>query len=74
MADAALRIYAGDHPVLARSLRAKMLKTAAEYSQQIADGCAADWPDYKYRVGVIRGLREAIEACEIEEKNLNGDR
>jgi hypothetical protein len=70
----ALRIYAGDHPNLARGLRAKLLKAASDYSQQVADGCAQDWPDYKHRVGVIRGLREAIQACEIEEKKLDGER
>lgn len=70
----AVRLYAEDHPVLARSLRAKLLKTAAEYSQQVADGCAIDLPDYKYRVGVIRGLREAADLCEAEDKKLNGDR
>jgi hypothetical protein len=70
----ALRIYASDHPALARGLHAKLLKTAAEYAQQLATGCAQDWADYKQRIGVIRGLNEAAQMCESESQKLDGDR
>lgn len=74
MADRALRLYAEDHPALARTLKAKLRKRAEELSAQVAAGFALDWPDYKQRTGTIKGLVEAIELCEAQEDEQDGDR
>lgn len=74
MADRAIRLYAEDHPALARTLRVKLEKRQLELASQMAAGSVQDWPDYKLRLGVIRGLQEAIDMCEAEEKSQDGDR
>lgn len=74
MADRAVRLYAEDHPALARTLRAKLEKRQVELGGQLMAGSVQDWPDYKQRLGVIRGLDEAIELCKAEEKSQDGDR
>lgn len=74
MADAALRIYAEDHPALSHRLRAKLAARATELAGQVSGGYALDWPDYKERVGIIKGLIEAVQLCEADEKLLNGER
>jgi hypothetical protein len=71
---AGFRLYAEDHPALARTLRAKLEKRQVELGGQLMAGSAQDWPDYKQRLGVIRGLQEAIDLCADEEKSQNGDR
>lgn len=68
----AVRLYAEDHPALARTLRAKLVKRQAEHIGALVS--AQDWPDYKYRLGQIRGFQEAIDICAEEEKSQNGDR
>lgn len=67
-----IRLYAEDHPALALKLRAKLERRQTELFGGLT--VAQDWADYKERVGVIRGLQEAIDICEAEEKRLNGDR
>jgi hypothetical protein len=74
MADSAIRIYAEDHPALTRRIRDKFAKRCDELVGHLAAGNADDWADYKLRVGVIRGLREAIAMCDAEDKLLNGER
>lgn len=74
MAGPALRLYAEDHPALARTLRAKLEKRRIELGAQIIAGSVQDWPDFKQRYGVLLGLKEAIEICAEEEKSQDGDR
>lgn len=64
----ALQIYSLDHPQIARTLRAKLIKRRQELGSALADGYAEDWGDYKGRAGVIKGLDEAIAICEQVEK------
>ena len=70
----AVRFFAVDHPSLPRTLRAKLSKRYGELMQQVADGYAKDWADYRERVGFARGVKEAMEICEMVEKDLGGDR
>ncbi len=70
MSGDALRLFALDHPHVARTLRGKLMKRQAELVAQIGAGLAEDFPDYKGRVGVIRGLQEAIDLCEQTNKEL----
>ncbi len=69
----AVELYALDHPRMARTIAGRLEKRRIELMAQLAEGNAADWPDYKERVGVIRGLQNAIDiAGELEkdwEKN-----
>jgi hypothetical protein len=67
-AESTVAIYPLDHPRMARTLAGRIEKRRIELQAQLASGNAADWPDYKERVGAIRGLQEAIDiAKEIEQ-------
>ena len=59
-----------DHPSLNLKVSDRLRAQMAEYERQLGAGSAKDWPDYKERTGVIRGLREAIEVCEAVEDEL----
>lgn len=67
----AVRLFADDHPTLARTVKAKLVDRRSELGVQMAEGYASDWPDYNRRAGVIKGLNEAIEICEQAEKDLD---
>ena len=69
----AVRIFAPEHPNLARTLRAKLEKERAGLAANITDGLAQDWADYKHRAGVIKGIDAAIQLCINAESELNGD-
>lgn len=71
MTDPAFRLYAAEHPQLARTLRAKLEHRRAELIIQLGEGFAGDWADYKERSGVIKGLKEAIDICEQAEKEMD---
>lgn len=40
-------------------LRSKIRDIMNEHADHIATGCASDWPDYRYQVGIIEGLAKA---------------
>ena len=69
----AIRLFASEHPALARTVRGKLEKRRAELATQVADGFANDWANYRERVGAIKGIDEAIQFCIEIENNLNGD-
>lgn len=69
----ALRIFAFDHPQLARSLRAKLKERQTELVIQVATGKAEDWGDYKERVGVIKGYQQSIDLAEQVERDYSGE-
>jgi hypothetical protein len=64
----AFQLYSLDHPQVARTLRGKLLARKVELVGQMAAGNAQDFADYKQRVGVIRGIDEALAICEEIEK------
>lgn len=64
----ALHIYALDHPQLARTLKAKLIRRRIDLGDQLVEGYASEWADYRERVGVIKGLAEAIAICDQVEK------
>lgn len=66
------RFYEQDHPALANTLIGKLRTEERNYANQVASGLAADWPDYKARVGYLQGLRDAIALCEEVQKTLTG--
>lgn len=68
----ALRVFALDYPLIARTLKERLQQRRAELAGQLAAGVAEDWGDYKHRVGIIEGLRQAIGICdEIEQDERN---
>ncbi len=70
--DDAFRFYSLDHPQLARTLSQRLARRRTDLIAQLGEGYAADWPDYKHRVGIINGLGEAIAMCtEIEQEERN---
>jgi hypothetical protein len=68
--SSAVRLYAYDHPLLARTLRAKLTEEMQKQVLALGQSYAQDWADYKWRTGIIKGLKEAIDICAAEEKNL----
>ena len=41
-------------------------------AEQILNGKSTDWPDHKYRLGVIKGLREALSLAKDANDELIG--
>jgi len=66
----AFRFYAPEHPELAHTLVAKLSQAIGPLAEQVADGFASDYPDYKERIGVIKGLKQAIAICKEAENEL----
>mgnify|MGYP000896336488 CR=1 FL=1 len=55
-------------------LRTDLKKRADELSEHLGRGGAAHWDDYKRGVGMIEGLRTAIDSIESQyRKFLNDD-
>lgn len=72
-APSAVRFFAPEHPQVARTARAKIERDLSSLMTSVATGYAADWGDYKERVGVIKGLAQAIEICKQVEHDLTGE-
>jgi hypothetical protein len=64
----AFRTFAIEPPYQVRNIRKMCEVRIADLGKQIADGYAKDFPDYKERVGVVAGLREALAFCDEMEK------
>lgn len=69
----AVRLFAPEHPSLARTLRGKLEQHRATLGEALISGYASDWGDYNKRVGVILGISTAIAFCSDAEKGLNGE-
>ena len=69
-ADSSVAIFPLDHPRMARTFAGRLEKRRLELQTQLAQGNAEDWPDYKERVGVMRGLTEAIDIAKQLEQEL----
>ena len=66
-ADTAVTIFGLDNPRLSQTLKGVLLKRKSELLINLTN--AEDWPDFKERVGVIKGVQEAIDVCDEIEKN-----
>ena len=61
-----VRFFAADHPHQYRNLRAKLVEL---YKQQLENVLNSQgWDDFKFRVGRIRGIGDAINLIEDLEK------
>lgn len=45
-------------------LRANLTRAIEQVQDATGAGAAADWSDYRYRVGVLTGLRRALQDVE----------
>ena len=72
-ADSAVRLFTYDHPLRSRTLRGKLEQERKNLIEVMAIGYAQDWADYKHRIGVIEGLKKAIDICAEEEKKLGAE-
>ena len=70
----AVRLFAPDHPALAVTVRARLEKQRENQIEQMATGYAQEWGDYKQRVGIVKGLDEAIQICLNVEQELKSER
>ena len=66
----AIRLYVPDHPELLLTVQRRLQKMHDELASQVSDGYAADWADYKHRIGMLRGLSLAIDMCRQQFEEL----
>ena len=66
----AVRLYVPDHPALVLTVRARIEAERKIQIEQLGTGYASDWPDYKSRSGVIRGLDTALDIIAKVEKEM----
>jgi hypothetical protein len=61
-------VFALDHAQHARTIKKKLMEIRAERASDLVSGLAADWADYRRRVGVLEGIDEALHVCEDIER------
>lgn len=62
-----------DHPVIARTVRAKLEKYRVELVEQVF-AASTDWADFQYRKGRLQGVDDAIQHCIDVETAINKER
>lgn len=67
MADSAVRYFTPD-TAMKRKVRARLEARIREHAGFLCEGVAVDFADYRYRLGQMNGLKEAIEICDVAEK------
>ena len=67
----AVRLYPLDHPALVLTTRRKIEAERENQILNLGGGLASSFDDYKYRAGIIEGLRLALILTEESEKELN---
>ena len=66
--DGPVRYFTPDSTGFKRKLRAKLQERIAEHVGFLVGNAASDYADYRFRCGQISALHEAIEMCDIVEK------
>lgn len=46
------------------NVRAAIARQMQKVSDELSSGRCADWPDYKRHVGVLQGLKRALESVD----------
>lgn len=62
-------IFHVESPYVLRNLRDRITARKVELAGQIAGGLASDFENYRYRIGVLEGLTEALQLIDHMEKN-----
>ena len=57
----AFRTFAVDAPYAAQTIKKYLIERKQQLTAELA--MSRDWPDHKYRVGMIHGIDDAINAC-----------
>jgi hypothetical protein len=73
MSSSSVTFFPVDHPVIARTVRARLEKYRIELIEQVA-GASVDWPDFQYRKGRLQGVDDAIQHCLDVEAAINKER
>jgi hypothetical protein len=60
----AVSFYPTDHPALSIGVKNRLTELLRAMQVDLGSGIAQDWPDYKYRCGVLNGLTTAIAMCD----------
>jgi hypothetical protein len=57
----AVRFFAVDHPAVAGTVRARL----EQYRKELVEAVfmSADWGDFKFHAGRLRGVDDAIQHC-----------
>lgn len=65
--DSGFHVFALDHAPHMRTIRKRLEVIRGERSDDLLAGLAVDYADYRYRVGYLKALDEALRVCdEIE--------
>jgi hypothetical protein len=67
--QSAVRYFVPDGTRLPRGLRLRLLERQGEIASGFVNGCAKDFADYRFYVGKIQGIKEAIDICDQMEKD-----
>lgn len=59
-APSAVRFFPGDHPAVINTVRGALEKHRQKLMEDLI--LAADWPNFKERIGQIRGVDDALQA------------
>ncbi len=52
-------------------LKAKLLSLRTEREHELVDGVIEDYPSYRFYVGILMGLNDALKLCEETEREFD---
>tara|TARA_Y100001937_G_scaffold126614_1_gene196318 strand:+ start:1263 stop:1463 length:201 start_codon:yes stop_codon:yes gene_type:complete len=54
-------------------LRKQLIQKKEDLSNVVSGGSSANYPEYRYQVGIIEGLTIALEELKLTEKNIHNE-
>jgi len=66
-------LYVEEHRLLPMTLRRKLEALLEDKRNGLIGGLAKTFDEYRYRVGEVKGLSDAIAICQEVEKQLSPD-
>lgn len=69
---APVRFYVDDDARLPNTVETQLKLILRERMKVVAGGYPVDWGQYREQVGFIKGLEQAIEACQEATKEFTG--
>jgi len=60
----AVSFYPTDHPALNITVKNRLSELLRNMQVDLGSGLAQDWPDYRFRCGIMNGLTTAIAMCD----------
>jgi len=67
----AVSFYPTDHPALNITVKSRLAELLRDKQEDLAQGLASDYADYKYRCGYAEALKMAIAMCDDVMRELS---